>query len=741
MVKTYYFNNDSIKKIKEMINEFRFVKLSDFITFLNIAKIKDGDVVNINSDLLLDMKDFKHDNNIDFIFDMPIIIKSDCTFTISNADTKNNNIRYFRFIKPITINGTLELNHLTCNDSQIDIDKKGTLIIKSILHNGYGDSSESIIINNGKFINERVIYNNSKIINNGEYVHGDYSYVMTYNNKIFDNKRIIRIVNGEFFNAFKDIKIIKNEKRLREETKQKPINKKVEEEQIQEDVKVNNSINKIKKDNEQQEEKQQTLYEVINVELVESKQESNLILSTLSESTVKQVINYGTVYNYGTIELVKGLFKTSGEVDLTDSMFNINGGILELVNGIIYSNKSSISLISGTIQLKSGKLNIRDNSTLTILNGEFIMLSSTLKLFDTCFFIVKGGNVDLNDQFNIKGGNIVFEQDKFKTKDSQIILTSRIKGDVINHNNLDSIIDTETTDDSELNDDMQYILKSEFEKYCEKILNEKQNEIEKILKEKQDEIEKIKSEFFEKMDIKEKEFKKQLEMTKKQKTIKEIVDNKIVIESLFNITRLVENKYCLTFKYDSNIDKLIPILDVEPPEIEIDDDITIEKEASKLIEEIIGFSETNVEIQKLLSKISSIKYSKIFTKTIELLRKQIHYRNLFLCNDKNEDLNQKILNNNIMSLNKFTPKSIDTQDISNTNLNIKNAINKVNIIAINNVNIIETPQHINQTEEKTDLTTKQENQTKIITVDKKRKIISNKPRLELSKVKHKRKLI
>lgn len=706
MVKTYYFNNDSVNKIKEMVNEFKFVKLSDFITFSNTVKIKDGDIVNINSDLILNMKDFKHDNNIDFIFDMPIIINSDCTFTILNADTKNNNIRYFRFIKPITINGTLELNHLSCNDSQININKKGTLITKSILHNGYGDSSDSLIINNGKFINERVIYNNSKIINNGEYVHGDYSYVMTYNNKIFDNKRIIRIVNGEFFNAFKDIEIIKNERRLR-------------------------------KDNEQQEEKQQTIYEVIDDDLIESKQESNLILSTLSESTVKQVINYGTVYNYGTIEIVKGLFKTSGEVNLIDSMLNVNGGILELVNGIIYSSKSSISLISGTIHLKGGKLNIQDNSTLTILDGEFIMLSSTLKLFDTCFFIVKGGNVDLNDQFNIKGGNIVFEQDKFKSKDNKIILTSKIKGDVNSHNNLDSIIDTETTDDPEINDSEQYILKTDFEKYCER-----------ILKEKQDEIEKIKSEFFEKMDIKEKEFKKQLEMVKKQKTIKEIVDNKITIESLFNITNLVENKYCLTFKYNSDNDKIIPILDIETSEIDIEEDKLIEEEALKLFEEIVGFSETNIEIQKLLSKIFSLKYSKIFTKTIELLRKQIHLNNLFSCNDKkedlndkNEDLNQKILNNNIMSLNKFIPESMETQDLSNTNLNIKNAINKVNIIAINNVNIIETPQHINQTEEKMNFTTKQENQTKITTIDKKRKMISNKPRLELSKVKHKRKLI
>ena len=242
MVKTYYFNSDSISKIKETAKDFKFVKLSDFITFLNTTKIEDGDKVSINSNLTLDMKEIKHDDNIDFIFDMPVTIKSGYILTILNANTKDNNIQYFQFIKPLTIYGTLELNHLSCNDSQINIGKKGTLINKSILHNGYGDASESVIINDGKFINERVIHNNSKIINNGEYSHGDYSYIMTHNNKIFDNKGTVKIVNGEFINAFKDKEIIKKERQLREETEQEPITEKVEEEkeedQAQEDIKL-----------------------------------------------------------------------------------------------------------------------------------------------------------------------------------------------------------------------------------------------------------------------------------------------------------------------------------------------------------------------------------------------------------------------------------------------------------------------------------------------------------------------
>ena len=45
MVKTYYFNSDSISKIKEIVKDFKFVKLSDFITFLNTTKIEDGDKV------------------------------------------------------------------------------------------------------------------------------------------------------------------------------------------------------------------------------------------------------------------------------------------------------------------------------------------------------------------------------------------------------------------------------------------------------------------------------------------------------------------------------------------------------------------------------------------------------------------------------------------------------------------------------------------------------------------------
>ena len=747
MVKTYYFNSDSINKIKEIVKDFKFVKLSDFITFLNTTKIEDGDKVIINSNLTLDMKEIKHDDNIDFIFDMPVTIKSGYTLTILNANTKDNNIQYFQFIKPLTIYGTLELNHLSCNDSQINIGKKGTLINKSILHNGYGDASESVIINDGKFINERVIHNNSKIINNGEYSHGDYSYIMTHNNKIFDNKGTVKIVNGEFINAFKDKEIIKKERQFREETEQEPITEKVEEEQEekQEDIKLDDSLDEIKDDDatqdveqeEVEEIQQQTIEEVINNQLEKIKQEPNLIISTLSESTVKQVVNYGTVYNYGTIEIVNGVFKTSGEFGLTESTFNITGGILEVIDGIIYSSKSTISLTSGTMHLTGGKLELKDTSTLTVLDGEFVMLSSVLNLFDTCSFIVKGGNVDLNNQFNIKGGNIIFDQDKFKSGDRQIILTSRIKGDNTGHDKLNFIIDSETTDNTKMVDDEQYILKSEFEKQREELLKEKQNEIEKI-----------KKEFFDKMDMKEKQFKKQLELLKKPTTIKDIIDKEIttaanssVIDdsttdkstsdistvSISTVPKLATSKFNLSFKYDSDTDNLIPVL-VEDNTITEEKEETIESEASELVKEIIHSSETGKEIQKLLSKISSAKYSKIFTKTIELLRQQISIKKTFDFSER-EELRQRRLNrtyakslnnDNTTSVNKLTTRTTNTTSdkIKNIDLNIKNALNKLNSL--------DTSAYKTQTKARTtkaESTTKQENTA--MQFNRKRKLISD----------------
>ena len=747
MVKTYYFNSDSISKIKETANDFKFVKLSDFITFLNTTKIEDGDKVIINSNLSLDMKEIKHDDNIDFIFDMPVTVKSGYTLTILNANTKDNNIQYFQFIKPLTIYGTLELNHLSCNDSQINIGKKGTLINKSILHNGYGDASESVIINDGKFINERVIHNNSKIINNGEYSHSDYSYIMTHNNKIFDNKGTVRIANGEFINAFKDKEIIKKERQLREETEQEPITEKVEEEkeeeQVQEDIKLDDSLNEIKDDVEKQEIQQQTIEEVINDQIEEVKQEPNLILSTLSESTVKQVVNYGTVYNHGTIEIVNGLFKTSGEVGLTESTFNITGGILELIDGIIYSTKSTISLTSGTMHLTGGKLELKDTSTLTVLDGEFVMLSSILNLFDTCSFIVKGGNVDLNNQFNIKGGNIVFDQDKFKSGDRQIILTSRVKGDVIGHDKLNFIIDSETTDNTKMVDDEQYVLKSEFEKQREELLKEKQNEIEKI-----------KKEFFDKMDMKEKQFKKQLELLKKPTTIKEIIDKEIttaanssVIDnstvSSSTVPKLASSKFNLSFKYDSDTDNLIPVL-VEDTTITEEKEETIESEASELVKEIIHSSETGKEIQKLLSKISSAKYSKIFTKTIELLRQQISIKKTFNFSER-EELRQRRLNrtyaktlnsDNTTSVNKLITRTTETtkttsDKIKNIDLNIKNALNKLNSL--------DTSAYRTQTKTKAESTTKQENTT--MQFNRKRKLISDNTHANKVVSTHKKRLV
>ena len=305
-------------------------------------------------------------------------------------------------------------------------------------------------------------------------------------------------------------------------------------------------------------------------------------------------------------------------------------------------------------------------------------------------------------------------------------------------------------------DDEQYVLKSEFEKQREELLKEKQNEIEKI-----------KKEFFDKMDMKEKQFKKQLELLKKPTTIKDIIDKEITTAANSSVTndsttdkttpdistvssstvpKLATSKFNLSFKYDSDTDNLIPVL-VEDTTITEEKEETIESEASELVKEIIYSSETGKEIQKLLSKISSTKYSKIFTKTIELLRQQISTKKTFSFSER-EELRQRRLNrtyakslnsDNTTSVNKLTTRTTETtkttsDKIKNIDLNIKNALNKLNSL--------DTTAYRTQTKAKTtkaESTTKQENKTTQNTT--RRKLISNNTRSGTIVSTHKKRLV
>ena len=74
----------SIQKIKDTAQEFKFSKLSDFVSFLYTVKVEDGDKFIVNSNLVLDMKEIKHDDNLDFIFDMETEINSGYKFEIVN---------------------------------------------------------------------------------------------------------------------------------------------------------------------------------------------------------------------------------------------------------------------------------------------------------------------------------------------------------------------------------------------------------------------------------------------------------------------------------------------------------------------------------------------------------------------------------------------------------------------------------------------------------------------------------
>ena len=154
-----------------------------------------------------------------------------------------------------------------------------------------------------------------------------------------------------------------------------------------------------------------------------------------------------------------------------------------------------------------------------------------------------------------------------------------------------------------------------------------------------------------------------------------VIDNSTTDKSTSDIStvssstvpKLATSKFNLSFKYDSDTDNLIPVL-VEDTTIAEEKEESIDSEASELVKEIIHSSETGKEIQKLLSKISSAKYSKIFTKTIELLRQQISTKKTFSFSER-EELRQRRLNrtyakslnsDNTTSVNKITTRTTET---------------------------------------------------------------------------------
>lgn len=635
MVKSYKITSDSIKKIKETAQEFKFSKLSDFVSFLYTVKVEDGDKFIINSDIVLDMKEINHENDIDFIFDMEMEINSGYKFEIANASTKDNNIQYFQIAKPLTIYGILELGHLTCNNSQITISKKGTLLNKAILHNGYGNDSEALIINNGRIFNERVIHNNSKIINNLEFKHGDFPYVSTFNNKIFENNGTITITAGEFINSYKDPEIIKKEKDLQEEKQDEKPNKdekqeqeenqEIQKENQQEELsKLDDSLNEIKEEKDIQDDlkedeqkelliENKTIHEILNDYSIVNTQVP-LTLSTLSESTVNQIVKFGTLINQGTIEIDNGILKSSGEFKLKDSVLTITKGSFELVEGISYSSNSKIELKDGKILLSKGDLELKDKSSLLIEGGEFTMITASLSLYDSCAFDVKGGSVVLNNFFNILGGSISFNQGKFDTKDRKIILTSFVNDDSLNiEDRLKFIIESDTIENNvkSVIDD-RYILKTELEKQLQDLSDKKQNEIDTI-----------KTEFLAKMELKEKEYKKQFDLLKEKKTIETTKEIEVVKEVPI-VPKFASGMYNLSFVYDEDTKTLKPVLESSKVQDKLTDDV-ITSEASDLVNEILGVMpfEKESKVQKLKDKISSEKYSKIFLKSMDMLKDKI----------------------------------------------------------------------------------------------------------------------
>lgn len=410
-------------------------------------------------------------------------------------------------------------------------------------------------------------------------------------------------------------------------------------------------------------------------------------------------------------------------------------------------------------------MELKDNTTLIISDGEFVMLSSTLDLYDTCSFIVKGGNVDLNNQFNINGGSISFDQNKFKSGDRQIILTSKIPNNVITNNKLKFIIDSETIDNSKSVNDDRYVLRSDFDKKQQELLDEKQKEIDRI-----------KSEFLEKMDLKEKQYMKQISLLKKQGMVEQImvndddttksnpvpsggddVSNVAVNESLPQVVLpdLVTTKYSLTFNYDSDTNKLTPIIETDTSTVKETDD-SIDTVANTLATEILSSSIQCPEIQKLLSKIYSLKYSKILRKAIDLIRQQCKTtgRNAFLTLREKEKLRQRRINrtytktlnsDNTTTVNKLkTDTTTSTKDTNVKKINIKKALDDLNNISRNymisidqNASRFKTPStdSTRNITRNTNTTQKSINKRKLISN------VSNVSNVKNTTVKHKKRLV
>lgn len=621
MVKTYKFNDTSLTKLKETLGDFKVTKISDIISFLNTEQIsKDDDKIYINDNLTFDLKTINHENNINFDFDMALEIGSGYTFEIVNANATDNNIQYINFNKPVLNKGTIIINHLVCNNSQLTNEKKGVIQNNSIFYNSQSISSNVSIINNGEFVNCRTFYNNGTFINNSTFKHDDKQNIQTYNNKKFENNGTLSILNGEFIVAEKK-------------------------EEIKEDEKTPDLLDD-------------------NLDTIQEKQETEKVAEVVAKSTVTQTTTEyqtiidkdGTFKNKSTIEIGKGLIKSSGEFKNENGKITIEEGSLEIGDGILELSKSELNLNNGSVVLTKGLTDFKDESIFTINGGEFKMTSGIFNLYDNCKFIVNSGKISFNKSFNILGGQLSFIEGKFDTNNYKLNLSTSIL-DTENANvdqKLNFIIESETVENNvkSLIDD-NYILKSELDKQLKDLTDSKTKEIESLkeefvkkheekvselqkqIKSREEEIQKLKEDVQnQKIQIsnletaqtvkQDKEVKEETKQETKEETVKETKTSKLsilpktksketkqdkqttqIVKSKTQTTPSIVSKvYELTFDYNEEKGQIIPIIKLTDKEVVEEDEEEIQKEAEEIVEDLLDESdESDSKFSRAIEKI------------------------------------------------------------------------------------------------------------------------------------------
>lgn len=619
MVKTYKFNDINLTKLKETLGDFKVTKLSDIISFLNTEQIsKDEDKVYINGNLTFDLKTINHENNINFDFDMEMEIGSGYTFEIINANATDNNIQYININKPIVNKGTIIINHLVCNNSQITNEKKGIIQINSIFYNSLNVSSTISIINNGEFINNRTFYNNSTFINNLTFKHEDKSNIQTYNNKKFENNGTLTILNGEFVIAEKKEEI--NEEKTPDL--------------------LDDNLNTI---NEEKKETEQTAEVAANLTLTQT--------TTLDYQTI--IDKDGIFKNNKTIEINKGLIKSTGEFKNENGKITIEEGGVEIIGGLFEFSKSELVLNNGSMVLSKGQTDFKDDSTLTINGGEYKMTSGIFNLYDTCKFNVNGGKISLNKSFNIIGGQLSFMEGKYDTDNYKLNLSTTILDTEAANvdQKLNFIIESETVENNvkSLIDD-NYVLKTDLEKQIKDLTDSKNQEIENL-----------KEEFVKKHEEKVTELTKQIQEkeTEIQKLQEDIQNQKIQISNLetsqsikqgtkeeipkveattqtVQLPEFVSKVYELSFNYDAESQQITPIIKNEKIKVAANTLTTSklqnimnqneeelneadEKEVEEIIEDLLDESDESVsKVSKAKEKIiNKIKNQSTIQKAIK----------------------------------------------------------------------------------------------------------------------------